>query len=332
MIILGIETSCDETSAAVLGNDKILSSIVLSQDAHKIYGGVVPELSSRAHLKYIAKATQKALEEAGINVTEVDAIAATAGPGLIGALLTGYSFGKGLAFGLNKKFLPINHIEGHLYSPFLMDEKPEFPILCLLATGGHTMLTLIKSELEYMRLGTTIDDACGEAFDKTAKLLGLEYPGGPQIEKLAKEFSGEMDISFPIAQTKGEYDFSFSGLKTAVLRHIKNNYSDGNIPLNEKRKIAKAFQTSAILSLTKKLIKALQNFEVKTISIVGGVAANKYAREEILKIAEERKIKAVLPDLKYCGDNAAMIALRGYFLLKNNAIESLKEKVYASLE
>jgi len=331
MLILGIETSCDETSAAILENDKVLSSIVLSQDFNKIYGGVVPELSSRAHLKYISSATRQALNEAKVSIENIDLIAATAGPGLIGALLTGFTFAKGISFFLQKPFIAVNHIEGHLYSSFLMNDKPKYPVLTLAVTGGHTLLAILQDEMNYTIIGTTIDDACGEAFDKTAKLLGLEYPGGPKIEKLAAEATSEINFSFPIAKTKGEFDFSFSGLKTAVLRYLKNNFNDGDVSLEDKRKIAKAFQLSAISSLTKNLNKALEKFQVKSLSIVGGVAANSYAREEILKIAIEKKIKAVLPDIKYCGDNAAMIALRGYMLYKNGARHSLNESAFASI-
>jgi N6-L-threonylcarbamoyladenine synthase len=310
MNIIGIESSCDETSVAVISDDVLKANLIASQDFHTQYGGVVPELSSRAHLQIVSPLFKQALETAGITKDEIDVVAATAGPGLIGALLVGFSFAKGLSFSLNKTFIPVNHIEGHIFSGFLMDEKPQFPFLGVVISGGHTLLLLVKSELEIYKLGSTIDDAAGEAFDKVAKMLGLGYPGGPKIQQFSSE-AEKSEIRFPVARTKNEYDFSFSGVKTSVLRFIQENFPDGKIPLEDKRKIAKAFQDAVAKALIKNAENVLKNFDVKSISVVGGVAANQGVKDAFQLLANRYGKSLVIPSLEYCGDNAAMIALRG---------------------
>ncbi len=311
MNVLGIESSCDETSAAILSDGNLLSNLVSSQDIHNVFGGVVPELSSRAHLQIILPLVKKALQDSKISLNQIDLVAATAGPGLIGALLVGLTFAKGLSFSLKKPFVAVNHIEGHIFSGFLMNDKPEFPYLCLVVSGGHTLLLLVKSDTEIQKLGSTIDDAAGEAFDKISKLLGLGYPGGPQIQNASLNQRTDF-ANFPVAQCKNEFDFSFSGLKTSVLRFIQKEYGDASkIPTNDLPLIAAAFQYSAVKALIEKTEKALQNFKVNSISLVGGVAANQMLRDEFQKLSNRYTKKLVIPSLEYCGDNGAMIAYRG---------------------
>ncbi len=315
MNILGIETSCDETSVAILSDGELKANLISSQDFHVKYGGVVPELSSRAHLQLIIPLLKEALEKSHLTIEQLDLISATAGPGLIGALLVGLTFAKGLSFSLNKPFVPVDHIEGHIFSGFLMQWKPQFPYLCLVVSGGHTLLLLVKSDLEIIKLGTTIDDAAGEAFDKVGKLIGLGYPGGPKIQEEAAKCSSRDLINFPVAKTQNEYDFSFSGLKTAVLRFVQKEYSGKeNIKEADIPKIAASFQNAVIKLLAKNVEKALQNFKVDSLVLAGGVAANKDLRNELSFISDKYKMKFVVPDLEFCGDNAAMIAYRGWKL------------------
>ncbi len=317
MNVIGIETSCDETSVSIISEGEIKANLISSQDFHAEYGGVVPELSSRAHLQLIIPLLKKALEESNIKLNDLDLITATAGPGLIGALLVGLTFAKGLAYSLKKKFIPVNHVEGHIFSGFLMKEKPEFPYLCLIVSGGHTLLLLVKSDIEIIKLGTTLDDAAGEAFDKISKLLGLGYPGGPQIQKISENQNSDF-VEFPIAQCKNEYDFSFSGLKTSVIRFIQKEYGTANkIPAEHIPLIAASFQKAVVKALVKNVEKALINFQVNTFSLTGGVAANKLLRSEFLKLANKYEKKLVIPSLEFCGDNAAMIAYRGMKLYEH---------------
>ncbi len=332
MNVLGIESSCDETSAAVISEGVLKSNLIASQDFHREYGGVVPELSSRAHLQIISPLVKESLSKANITLEDIDVISVTAGPGLIGALLVGLSFAKGLAFSLNKKFIPVNHIEGHIFSGFLAEKKPSFPYLCLVVSGGHTMLLIVKSETEIIRLGTTVDDAAGEAFDKTAKLLGLEYPGGPLIQKFAQKGNPE-SIKFPVAQLKNPYDFSFSGLKTAVLRFVQKEYGNNvKVPESDLPDITASFQNAIVKALSQKVAKALTEFEVKSISVVGGVAANKAIRNRMLELGEKFNKDVIIPDLQFCGDNAAMIAYRGLTLARNNIPYDLNYTAYPSLK
>ena len=331
MNVLGIESSCDETSVAIISNGKLKSNLISSQDFHAKYGGVIPELSSRAHLQIILPLLKDALEEAGLKKEDINVVAATAGPGLIGALLVGLTFGKGLAYSLDVPFISVNHIEGHIFSGFLMEEKPEFPFLCLVVSGGHTLLLLVKSDLEIIKLGSTIDDAVGEAFDKVAKMLGFEYPGGPLIQKYAEKGNPD-EIKFPIARLKNKYDFSFSGIKTSVLRYIqKLEKEHGNLTDIEKENISASFQKAIIGALTQKVMLALNEFEVESLSLVGGVAANTALRESIVNIGKSFNKKVIIPDLSFCGDNAAMIAYRGMRLHQLGKTFKYNYNAYARL-
>ncbi len=331
MNVLGIESSCDETSAAILSGNRILSNLISSQDFHADFGGVVPELSSRAHLQIVKPLVDKALKESNLNFDDVDLIAATAGPGLIGALLVGLTYAKGLAFSLNKPFIAVNHIEGHIFSGFLMKDKPEFPLLTLVVSGGHTLLLYVKSFTEIQQLGTTVDDAAGEAFDKVSKMLAFGYPGGPKIQNASK-VGDEDKTKFPIAQLKNPFNFSFSGLKTSVLRYIQKNFSDVNhIPEQDKNDIAASFQKAVVNALIQNTERALQNYDVQSISLVGGVAANIKLRNEITMLSKKYGKKIIIPSFEYCGDNAAMIAFRGKSLFEDGRKDSLNAKPYPSL-
>lgn len=329
MIVLGIESSCDETSVAIIKDDKLTANLVSSQDFHKFYGGVVPELSSRAHLQILNPLVKQALKISDIELKDIDLITATAGPGLIGALLVGLTYAKGLSLSLNKPFIGVNHIEGHIFSGFLMEQKPEFPFLCLVVSGGHTLLLLVKSFTEIYKLGSTVDDAAGEAFDKVSKLLGLGYPGGPKIQKAA-ESGDEKKINFPVAELKTKYDFSFSGLKTSVLRYVQAVGAE-KLNTQDVYDIAASFQFAAVKALVKNVTRALENFDVKSISVVGGVAANKRLKEEINKLAAKYNKSVVIPDLQFCGDNAAMIAFRGKSLFENGLRDDLSAKPFPAL-
>ena len=331
MNVLGIESSCDETSVAVISNNILSANLISSQDFHSKFGGVVPELSSRAHLQIIIPLVKDALKKSGLELKDLDLICATAGPGLIGALLVGLTFAKGLAYSLNKPFVAVNHIEGHIFSGFLMDEKPEFPFLVLVVSGGHTLLLLVKSFSEIIKLGTTVDDAAGEAFDKVAKMLGLGYPGGPKIQKYSIE-GDKNKIKFPVAQLDNPLNFSFSGLKTAVLRYVKKNYPDGKkIPHKDICDIAASFQEAVIKPLILNTEKALNKYEIKSISLVGGVAANSVLRDSFIELSDRYNKKVVIPKFEYCGDNAAMIAYRGAKLFEAGERHNLKFSPFPGL-
>lgn len=310
MRVLSFESSCDETSVAIIENDVVKANLISSQDFHTLYGGVVPELSSRAHIQRINPLYKNALEHAGLTIDDIDVIAATAGPGLIGALMIGLVYAKGLAFATNKPFIPVNHIEGHMFSGFLMPEKPVFPLLCLMVSGGHSLLFYAESFTRLKLLGTTVDDAAGEAFDKVAKLLQLGYPGGPKIQKYALQ-GREGAVHFPIASVKGKYDFSFSGLKTSVLRYVQKSSKPGE-KLEEQQiaDIALGFQNAAVGALTQKTKLAIEDYRPASLTLAGGVAANAALRNAVLKLGEQYNIPAIVPALEFCGDNAAMIAYR----------------------
>lgn len=328
--ILGIESSCDETSVAVLVNDQVKANLISSQHFHKAFGGVVPELSSRAHLQMVKPLIDSALKNAELSLNQIDLIAATAGPGLIGALLVGLTYAKGLSFSMNKPFIAVNHIEGHIFSGFLMEQKPEFPMLVLVVSGGHTLLLYVESYTRIFLLGTTVDDAAGEAFDKVSKLLGFGYPGGPQIEMSASK-GNENTIKFPIAELKEEYNFSFSGLKTSVLRYVQNNFVDKQISEKDLNNISASFQKALVEALIRKVNFAINNFAVKSLSLAGGVAANQKLRDEMNTLAEKSGIPCIIPSMEYCGDNAAMIALRGYQLFESGVTDDLSVKPYPAI-
>ena len=316
-LILGIESSCDETAASLIsendqGNPIVLSNIVSSQvDIHKEFGGVVPELAARSHIEKIDWIVKKAIDDSGKNIEEIDAIASTAGPGLIVCLSVGLSFGKAFAASLNKPFIAVNHLEGHALSPKL-NSKLDYPYLLLLISGGHSQYLSVKNLSKYKRLGTTIDDALGEAFDKTAKLLGIEFPGGPQIEVFAKKGDpNKYELPKPIFN-KGGCNLSFAGLKTAILKISKEIKTE-----QEKFDLAASFQKTVIEILYKKTKIAFTEFEEqvkpkeKKFVVAGGVAANKLIRNMLIKLCEEKNYKAIFPPIELCGDNAAMIAMVG---------------------
>ena len=311
MIILGIESSCDETAAAIVKDGTtILSSVVSSQiEVHHPYGGVVPELASRKHIEAIVPVVNQSLNKCDLTLKQVDAIAVTQGPGLVGSLLVGFSFAKSLAYALGIPWIGVNHLEGHINSVFLKPDPPPFPFVALLASGGHTSIYYITSPLTYISLGQTRDDAAGEAFDKVAKMLGLGYPGGEVIDRLAKEGNPEK-IAFPRTFLhKAEFDFSFSGLKTAVKRYIQTHEDDYK---KEVHHIAAGFQESVVDVLTYKILNAALQKDCEHIALVGGVAANNRLREKVRLEAADKGIQVHMPALWLCGDNAAMIAAAGY--------------------
>jgi N6-L-threonylcarbamoyladenine synthase len=315
--ILGIETSCDETAAAVVENGRvILSSVVASQvDLHAQYGGIFPEGASRQHVLSIYPIVSAALKEAHMDISEVDAIAVTRGPGLPGSLVVGLNTAKGLSIGSGRPLIGVNHLEAHLYSAWLYPTdgsqepppEPRFPLAALIVSGGHTELVLMRDHLVYERLGSTLDDAAGEAFDKVARLLGLSYPGGPAIQKIAVE--GDPEIKpFPRAWLEGTWDFSFSGLKTAVMREVRALEAQGwDIPAAH---FAASFQESVVEVLVTKTLRAAEEFEAVEILVAGGVSANKALRESML---EQSPLKVHIPPIELCTDNAAMIAGLGCY-------------------
>ncbi len=328
MIILGIETSCDETAASVVsGGRKILSSIVSSQaEIHYPYGGVVPELASRKHMESIVPVVRKAMSSAGIEQQQIEAIAVTRGPGLIGSLLVGFSFAKAYAFAMNIPWVGVNHLEGHIHSIFLEPDPPPFPFISLLASGGHTGIYLVNSYTEMELMGQTRDDAAGEAFDKVAKMLGLGYPGGKIISDLAEQ-GNRSKICFPRAYLeKSGFDFSFSGIKTSVSRFIQNNYSEYKEMTPD---IAAGFQESVVDVLSYKLLNAAALKKCEHVSVVGGVAANNRLREKVEFDGSASGIKVHIPSVALCGDNAAMIAAAGYHSIISGGMHDLNQDVFA---
>ena len=333
MLVLGIETSCDETSAAVVDDGLVKSNIISSQLVHAKYGGVVPELASRAHQRLIIEVVGEALTKAGITKFQIQGVAATQGPGLVGALLVGLNFGKALAYGLKMPFIGVNHMEGHLYSNMLLDEKPTYPFVSLIVSGGHTMLVIVSAPFEHRLLGQTRDDAAGEAFDKVAKMLGLGYPGGPAIDALAKQ-GDPAAIKFPRTYLEdGSYDFSFSGIKTAVLYYLRNNgLSAGTIGKQQLADICASFQISVVEVLVEKTIAAAREFGVQNVTIAGGVSANSLLRSMMGDACKRRRLKLFHPPLEYCMDNGAMIAYVGWMKLQKGITSSMELSAVANLE
>ena len=329
-IILGIETSCDETSAAVMRDGALLSNIVSSQFIHAEYGGVVPELASRAHQKLIIPIVDEALEEAGCTPRELDAVAGVVGPGLMGSLLVGLNYAKSLAYGLGVPFIGVNHMEAHIYSNFVEEPFPSLPFVCLTVSGGHTQLVLLRRDFEYQLLGETRDDAAGEAFDKVAKMLGLGYPGGPKVDQLAKE-GNPSAINFPRTYLEDSpYGFSFSGIKTAVLYYLRDS---GSAALDRQRlaDICASFQQSIVDVLVAKTIAAAKAFEVSDIAVAGGVAANSSLRAALTSAAEAARLRLFIPSLRYCTDNGAMIAAVGYRKFLRGMVSPLSESTVPGL-
>ncbi len=327
MIILAVESSCDETAAAVVRDGTlILSSVVASQiDIHHRYGGVVPELASRRHLEALVPVTEEALAAAGLNAQQLDAVAATRGPGLVGALLVGFSFAKAYAYTLGIPFYGVNHLEGHIASLFLKAEAPEFPFAALLVSGGHSSLYHVRGHTDSELMGQTRDDAAGEAFDKVSKMLGLGYPGGAKIGELAEKGNPEK-ISFPrVWLDKSQHEFSFSGLKTAVGRYIQTHeeYRE-EIP-----DIAAGFQEAVVEVLSGKLLFAAEVKKCRTVALVGGVAANRRLREKIREDAGKKGLAVHIPPVSLCGDNAAMIAAAAYHYLQKGCATDWDADVYS---
>lgn len=313
--ILGIESSCDETAAAIIENGRALqSSVIATQiDLHAQYGGVFPEVASRQHIKTVYAIVDQALQQAHMTLEDLDAIAVTRGPGLAGSLVVGLNMAKGLALGRNLPLVGVNHLEGHIYSAWVFpatEEQPpapKFPLLALLVSGGHTELILIPEHLKYQRLGSTLDDAAGEAFDKVARLIGLTYPGGPSVQKAAED-GDPTAFNFPRARLEGTWDFSFSGLKTAVLRAVRKLEEEGKeLPVAD---LAASFQAAVVDVLLTKTLRAAQTFRAQQILVAGGVSANKALRGAFLSQSD---FPVQIPKLSLCTDNAAMIAAAGYF-------------------
>ena len=328
MIVLGIETSCDETAAAVVidGRER-LSSVVSSQaDIHRPYGGVVPELASRKHMEAIGPVVEQALRSADMTWQGIDAIAATQGPGLVGALLVGFSFAKACAYALKKPWVGVNHLEGHINSVQLETNAPPFPFVALLASGGHTAVYRVTGHTQMRLLGQTRDDAAGEAYDKVAKMLGLGYPGGRTIDRLAESGNPEK-IHFPRAYLdKNRFDFSFSGVKTAVSRHIQTHAETFR---NDIPDIVAGFQEAVVDVLCYKIIRAAEETGCRHVALVGGVAANRRLRHRVKQAAEKKGLSTHIPAMDLCGDNAAMIAATGYHYLRDGIRSSLTDDVYS---
>lgn len=339
MLILGIDTSCDDTSAAVVEDgERIISNIISNQtEIHTKYGGIVPELASRRHIEMIIPVFDEALRAAGVKLEHLSAIAVCHGPGLIGSLLVGCSFAKALCYAKNIPLVAVNHLEGHIFSAFLEKEKPSFPFIALIVSGGHTCLYRVKGFQKYRELGRTRDDAAGEAYDKVSKLLGLGYPGGPIIDKRAQDGNPDA-IHFPRAYVPESLDFSFSGVKTAVLNYLKSEvrsqkseYIEGNNPysiflsknptlIND---IVASFQASVVDVLVRKTEWAVKKARIKRVTLTGGVAANSELRKRMLEMGVEREAEIFIPSVSLCTDNAAMIATAGFHHFKAGNIASL---------
>lgn len=321
-VILGIESSCDETAASVCLDGKILSNIIATQVIHEKYGGVVPELASRAHLQKIIPVTIQALEQSGSMLKDIDAIAFTYAPGLIGALLVGTQFSKSLSLALNKPLIAVHHMQAHVFANLISDPKPQFPFLCLTVSGGHTQIVLCKSPFDMKVIGETRDDAAGEAFDKTAKLLGISYPGGPQLDKFA-QLGDPLKYKFPEPRIDG-LDFSFSGLKTAILYFIKEKMNnDSTFITRNLNDICASVQYRIVSILLNKLKKAASITGIKQVCIAGGVSANNGLRIGLSEAGEELGWTTFIPPFEYCTDNAAMIAITGYYKFLANDFADL---------
>lgn len=311
VVILGIESSCDDTAAAVWAGDRLLSNAVASQEMHGQYGGVVPEVASRAHQEKIVPVVDKALKQAGLSVRELDAVAVTRGPGLLGALIVGVSFAKALALSLDIPLIEVNHMEAHVLAHFIEPPRPRFPFLCLTVSGGHTQILRVTDHLAMEQLGQTLDDAAGEAFDKTGKLLGLPYPAGPHIDRLARRGSPRFD--FPEPQIAG-LNFSFSGLKTAILYFLKRELNnDPDFIEKNRADICASVQARIVSILLHKLIQASEETGIREIAISGGVSANSGLRAAIERTGNDKGWSTYIPKLEYCTDNAAMVAITGYY-------------------
>lgn len=337
MYILGMESSCDETSASVVeivdGTPHIRSNIIASQiDVHRLYGGVVPEIASRAHIEAVSRITHEALDVAGIDLHDLGAIAVTASPGLIGALLVGVNFAKSLAFANNIPLVPVDHVKGHVAAAYFADPTLKPPFLALVVSGGHTAIYRVRDYADFEELGTTRDDAAGESFDKIARVMGMPYPGGAALDKLAYEGDPKA-IKFPSPALHGDnLDFSFSGLKTSALNYINSSTQKGT-PISYAD-VAASYTDTVVRAITEKLDAALGESGAQSLAISGGVAANSHLRSSVSRLCERRGVKFVLPDRSLCGDNGAMIALAGYYEFQrgNLATTSLNACAYSPLD
>lgn len=333
-IILGIESSCDDTSAAVIKNSTILSNVIAGQAVHEKYGGVVPELASRAHQQNIIPVVDAAIKQAGISADDIDAIAFTRGPGLLGSLVVGTSFAKAFAMAKNIPLIDVNHMHGHVLAHFIDQEnqsKPQFPFLCLTVSGGHTQIVLVKNYLEMEIIGTTIDDAAGEAFDKTAKILGLPYPGGPLIDKYA-QLGNENRFEFA-KPNMPNYDFSFSGLKTSILYFLqKQTKIQADFMETELNDICASVQKSILDILFVKLLKASKDLNIKQIAIAGGVSANSGLRKKLQDVGKTNGWEVYIPKFEFCTDNAAMIAMTGFFMYQEKIFTDQSVSAQARME
>ena len=332
-LILAIESSCDDTSAAVLSNNFVLSNLVAGQKIHEQYGGVVPELASRAHQANILPVVHQALQKAQVELSQLSAIAFTKGPGLLGSLLVGSSFAKGLAWGLNIPLIEVNHMQAHILAHFIKnenDEYPDFPFICLTVSGGHTQLVLVKSATNFELIGQTIDDAVGEAYDKAAKLLGLPYPGGPLIDKYAQNGNPNA-FKWPTPDV-GKYEFSFSGIKTSVLYFLQKQVKENpNFIKENLEDICASLQHHLVKILLDKLTLAEKKYHTKNLAIAGGVSANSHLRSSLKTLGKKLGVKTFIPKFEYCTDNAAMVGIAGLQLFKNNHLASLSSKPTARL-
>ena len=329
MYILAIESSCDETSASIIKNGREeISTVVLSQmDTHANFGGVVPEIASRMHIENITMVLEECLDKTGLTMDDIDAIAVTYAPGLIGSLLVGLMAAKTLAFVYDKPLIPVHHIAGHIYANNLV--KPlEFPLISLVVSGGHTELVYMKENYSFEKLGGTLDDAVGEAYDKVARVIGLPYPGGPRVDKLAAEGQDVYDLPVPL--NDDSYDFSFSGLKSAVVNLVHNEKQRGNEVIPEN--VAASFQNRVTEILVKKTMKALKEYDVHNLIVAGGVAANKGLRAKLISECEKCGVDLTLPEIKYCTDNAAMIGAAGYYAYQKGRRASLDLNAKANEE
>lgn len=326
--LLAIESSCDDTSAAVLIDGQVKSNEVAGQLVHEKFGGVVPELASRAHQQHIVPVIDAALKMAGIGIEDLDAIAYTQGPGLMGSLLVGSSFAKGLALSRSIPLIPVHHMDAHVMAHFIDEPKPEFPFLCLVVSGGHTQLVRMDDVTRMDIIGKTRDDAAGEAFDKSAKLLGLPYPGGPLIDRYGKEGNPQR---FQFSTSKmPEYDFSFSGLKTSILYFVQDEMKkDPDFIGNNLNDLCASIQETIVTYLIKNLKRAALDLGIKHIGIAGGVSANSRLRESVNELAKKQGWKAYIPDFQYCTDNAAMIGITGYYKYLAGQLGSIGDKPFA---
>lgn len=327
MNIIAFESSCDETSVSIIQNgQKELATVVLSQmDTHANYGGVVPEIASRMHVECITIVIEQTLKKANMTMDDIDAVAVTYGPGLIGSLLIGVLAAKTIAYVYKKPLIPVHHIAGHIYANNLV-KRMEFPLIALVVSGGHTDLIYMEDDYSFERIGGTLDDAIGEAYDKVARVIGVKYPGGPNVDKLAHE--GHDSYELPIPLDDDSYNFSFSGIKSAVINLAHNEEQRGR--MINKQDLACSFQNRVVEILSKKTLRALEEYNVKNLIVAGGVSANKGLREKLEKSCENKGINLIIPELKYCTDNAAMIGAAAYYAYKKGRIADLTLKAMAT--